>query len=283
MARFDWFAWHRNYRTDEWIHSLSEAERWAWVAFLSYANETDFVVAKCNPDLLAPLLTVTPVTLRNMLTSAIKHGKILEDSGDWFVKNGDKYRVGVDKTASARMAKMREKQKLEQQTVTLVTRNTRNTPNSDVTCQDKDTNKDKDKTEIADSQSVGSPEPEPPPPPQFVEIVESWNTMASELGYQKIKPTLTDGRIKKLRTRIREPEFQFTEIMQAFRDNRPAITNAKGEWKPNFDFVIRDQTTYTRILEGEFKNNGKHSNGHKPVDTEWQEQQRERENRKIEL
>lgn len=112
MARFDWFAWHRNYRIDEWIHSLTEAERWAWVCFLSYSNETDFEVDICNVTLLAPLLAVTPITLQSMLLNAIKNGKILESNGKWVVKNGHKYRVGVDKTNASRQAKYRETQKL---------------------------------------------------------------------------------------------------------------------------------------------------------------------------
>lgn len=323
MARFDWFAWHRNYRTDEWIHSLSEAERWAWVAFLSYANETDFVISKCSPTLLAPLLMVSPVTLESMLESAKSNGKILDNGVTLEVKNGTKYRPQdrSDSTNADRQAKHKAQkggyyvedisreqvwrdasgicfhcsekisfENMELDHIIPVSKggkhelsnvccscikcnrvkgnkqSNKESQKNNAPCQDKDTNrdtyKDNNKIKIADSLSVGSPEPEPPPSPQFVEIVESWNRMATELGYRKIKLTLTDGRLKKLRTRIREPEFQFTEIMQAFRDNRPAITNAKGEWKPNFDWVIRDQTTYTRILEGEFASNS--NNGKNP-------------------
>lgn len=102
------------------------------------------------------------------------------------------------------------------------------------------------------------PEPKSADTAWMDEIVTSWNQMATELGYTKIRTKLTPDRTKKLKARIREPEFVWSEIMQAFRTYRPEIKNTTV-WKPDFDYVIRSQETYTKILEGKFANttNGK--------------------------
>jgi hypothetical protein len=91
-------------------------------------------------------------------------------------------------------------------------------------------------------------------PGNFAQILADWNQMAAELGYAKIDK-LTPGRKEKLKTRSREPAFDFQQILKAFKTFKPEI-QAHGErkaWKPDFDYVIRSEDTYTKILEGRFR------------------------------
>lgn len=124
---------------------------------------------------------------------------------------------------------------------------------------------------LSQSQSLSQPSPtDSPDLPEpksadatwMSEIVTQWNKMASELGYSKIDK-LTAQRKKKLLLRKKDETFDFPKIIQAFKDNRPEINNGRL-WKPNFDYVIRDDTAYTKILEGEFKSNG-NANGAVPT------------------
>ena len=132
MNDLPWFPWSNNYREDEWFLSLTDAEKWAWVALLSRANETAWKLPLRVTDVTSVtfgkvqvIATNTHCDLENLLAvlrSGLKCGGITEtEDGDLYIKSGEKYRKHKqDSTAAERMRKHRDKQK---DSVTDVTRN----------------------------------------------------------------------------------------------------------------------------------------------------------------
>lgn len=89
----------------------------------------------------------------------------------------------------------------------------------------------------------------------LVNFVDRWNLMASELGYKTVRTKLTAERKTKLAARTKEPEFDFDAIIKAFYEHKPEIppsNKSPSGWKPDFDYVIRSEQTYIKILEGGF-------------------------------
>jgi hypothetical protein len=84
-------------------------------------------------------------------------------------------------------------------------------------------------------------------------IVEKWNRAAQEMGLPQVR-SITPQRKKKIAARMREPEFHMGRIIEKImRSNFLRGENDRG-WTVNFDFVIRSEDSYTRILEGMYGN-----------------------------
>lgn len=87
--------------------------------------------------------------------------------------------------------------------------------------------------------------------PQFIEpYATAWNIVASEHKFSKLQG-LTYKRKNKLKTRLKEPGFDFMRIMWSIPKN-PKYKGPIGEndWKVNFDYVIENDTNYFQIIEG---------------------------------
>jgi len=87
--------------------------------------------------------------------------------------------------------------------------------------------------------------------PDFVEPYRDyWNIAVEKTSIPQVK-SISDSRLKKLRTRLQEPEFDFIEIMRKVH----ASTRLKAEssWF-SFDWVFENQTNYIKILEGNYDN-----------------------------
>ena len=89
-------------------------------------------------------------------------------------------------------------------------------------------------------------------------VVDCWNELASEHGLPKVR-RLTDKRRKKIASRYREWQRDAEDGKAGTTWNKivAAIlaqpfylgTNDRG-WRVTFDYVTRDETTWTTILEG---------------------------------
>lgn len=86
----------------------------------------------------------------------------------------------------------------------------------------------------------------------YDEYLEKWNELASELELPAIK-TMSDNRKAKLKTRLKEPEFNFDEILSEIRKQKFLHGKNPRGWVVDFDFVIRSEETYLKILENKYK------------------------------
>lgn len=89
--------------------------------------------------------------------------------------------------------------------------------------------------------------------PNFIEpYATAWNMMAFENNFSEINMNgLSDKRINQLKTRLKESAFDFMRIMWSIPRN-PKYKEAIGDknWKVDFDYVIKNDTNYLKIIEG---------------------------------
>ena len=89
--------------------------------------------------------------------------------------------------------------------------------------------------------------------PQFIEpYATAWNMMASENGFSTLRSDgFSDKRKNQLKTRLKESAFDFMRIMWSIPRN-PNYKDSIGEsnWTINFDFIIKNDTNYLKIIEG---------------------------------
>ncbi len=226
--RYEWFAWQIVYREDDWFLSLTTGQRWAWVAFLSYANESDFQVKKMTPELLSRRTETDPLEISDMISSAIRNGKITENETHWIIANGKKYRP--DLTNAERQERHREQQKVTES----------NTPSQSV-------------TQVTDRQDKTiTRQDSNPPTPLLDSFLENWNKLAKEFPAIGKINTLTDSRKEKFKRRLTEPGFKPEEIFQAIRDC-PFAQGKKQtdgrQWAVTFDWVIKGPENYIKLFE----------------------------------
>ncbi|QES88835.1 hypothetical protein [Rhizosphaericola mali] len=84
-----------------------------------------------------------------------------------------------------------------------------------------------------------------------------WNMFASETGRPMAKK-LTDTRRKKLRTRIRDKDFDMGEI---FRKAKSSELLSTSKWF-TLDWIIDNEKNYLKVLEGNYDNEKFNKNGH---------------------
>lgn len=90
-----------------------------------------------------------------------------------------------------------------------------------------------------------------PPTPQggrpHSDYVNAWNFIARKFGWSEVQK-MTGQRTRWLKARIADPDFDWKKILQV-------ATESKGlhaqQWF-GFDFLIRNDTHYVRVLEGKY-------------------------------
>jgi hypothetical protein len=89
--------------------------------------------------------------------------------------------------------------------------------------------------------------------PTFYEPYKDlWNLSASGNGLSVVKK-LSDGRLKKFKTRLKDPDFDFIAIMMGIKKSAMLRgDNARG-WKVDWDFVFENDTNYLKIIEGKYQ------------------------------
>lgn len=64
---------------------------------------------------------------------------------------------------------------------------------------------------------------------------------------------MSDGRLKKFKSRIKDPDFDFIEVMKAIKKSSMLRgDNARG-WKVDWDFIFENDTNYLKIIEGKYQ------------------------------
>jgi hypothetical protein len=86
--------------------------------------------------------------------------------------------------------------------------------------------------------------------PLFIEpYFDLWNLFAQETKLPEMKE-LNDTRRKKFNVRIREKSFNFLEILRKAKSSEMLLTS---NWF-GFDWVIKNETGYLKVLEGNYDN-----------------------------
>jgi len=94
------------------------------------------------------------------------------------------------------------------------------------------------------------------------EVLAWWNNLANELGLSKIK-SLSDGRWKKFK--VRRAEGLWDKRSDIFESIKASSFIREGSWF-GFDWVIKNQENWLKIVEGNFKggkDNGSFKRGKK--------------------
>jgi len=87
--------------------------------------------------------------------------------------------------------------------------------------------------------------------PEFLEpYADYWNIAVQGCNIPQVK-SLSESRIKKLKTRIQEDAFDFCEIIKKIRGSTKLKT--ESNWF-SFDWVFDNQTNYVKIIEGNYDN-----------------------------
>ncbi len=89
------------------------------------------------------------------------------------------------------------------------------------------------------------------------EVVKKWNDFAELNGLAKLVK-LTDKRTKKLQKRLTDENFNIDHILTRISESDFLLGKTK-DWKVDFDFIIENETNFTKILEGKYS--GKTNNG----------------------
>jgi hypothetical protein len=93
--------------------------------------------------------------------------------------------------------------------------------------------------------------------PAFVEpYAYLWNLAAKEKHWPLVQ-AITDERRKKIKTRAAEKEFDIVAILLKARDS-PKLHGTN--WF-SFDWIIKNQSNYTKVLEGNYLTAKTHANG----------------------
>lgn len=87
--------------------------------------------------------------------------------------------------------------------------------------------------------------------PLFLEPYRDyWNIAVERSSLPKVK-TLSNTRAKKLKTRIREPDFDFVKIISKVHGSQKL--KSEGSWF-SFDWILENEANYVKVLEGNYDN-----------------------------
>lgn len=85
--------------------------------------------------------------------------------------------------------------------------------------------------------------------PTIIEpYVDLWNLFSDKFGCAMVKKP-TDSRKKKLRVRLNDKNFSFTNILREAKTQELAL---EGSWF-TFDWLIANDTNYVKVLEGKYR------------------------------
>ena len=93
--------------------------------------------------------------------------------------------------------------------------------------------------------------------PEFIDpYQEYWNLFAENYQLSGIQ-VLNDSRIRKFKTRIREPAFDFLKLLDKIKYSKQlrGQSDSSTGWKVTFDWVFENQSNYVKILEGNYDSN----------------------------
>lgn len=89
--------------------------------------------------------------------------------------------------------------------------------------------------------------------PRFIEpYADLWNISTRSYGVASIT-SISESRLKKFKTRIREPDFDFLKILQEIR-NSQYLQGKVTDWKVDWDWIFENDTNYLKVIEGKYRN-----------------------------
>lgn len=87
--------------------------------------------------------------------------------------------------------------------------------------------------------------------PKFPEpYADLWNLSLQRYGISQVE-SISDGRLKKFNTRIKEPPFDFIAILTAINKSE-YLKGKTTDWKVDWDWVFENDTNYLKIIEGKY-------------------------------
>lgn len=90
--------------------------------------------------------------------------------------------------------------------------------------------------------------------PKFIEpYCDLWNVSVKPYRVSQVE-TISDSRIKKFKTRIREPSFDFVKILSEIKIS-DYLQGKSNDWRVDWDWVFENDTNYLKIIEGKYRNN----------------------------
>lgn len=90
--------------------------------------------------------------------------------------------------------------------------------------------------------------------PDFFEpYLDLWNIFAIRSKLIKQNQHITDERVRKFNTRIKEPDFDFLKILECIQRSEFAKGNNSTNWKVTIEFILHSQENYIKILEGKYE------------------------------
>jgi hypothetical protein len=93
--------------------------------------------------------------------------------------------------------------------------------------------------------------------PKFIEpYVDFWNLFAVSKQLSKVD-IVTDKRTQKWKIRIQEPSFDFRKIIIMSAKSDFLMGNNDRNFKVSFDWIIKNNDNYVKILEGAYNNTPK--------------------------
>jgi hypothetical protein len=90
--------------------------------------------------------------------------------------------------------------------------------------------------------------------PKFIEpYCDLWNVSVKPYRVSQVE-TISDSRLKKFKTRIREPAFDFLKIIAEMKIS-DYLQGKTNDWRVDWDWVFENDTNYLKIIEGKYRNN----------------------------
>lgn len=115
------------------------------------------------------------------------------------------------------------------------------------------------KNEFKENTEKSKKEKEKSPPPSkdiFNEIQNDWNELADRTAISKVN-AITKSRKNKIKKRLQESEFNFEKILKEISETPFLQGNNNRGWKVSFDWIIKNDDNYIKIIEGNYKNKSK--------------------------
>ena len=113
-------------------------------------------------------------------------------------------------------------------------------------------------------------------------IFEEWNRMAKECGVHAARG-LTEKRRAKLRARWKDERFRsgYRAALERVRRSRFCCGKNDRGWKANFDWFVRDDTTWLKLVEGRYDfANEREGKGDALAKANWRELKEARDRRR---
>jgi uncharacterized protein YdaU (DUF1376 family) len=85
----------------------------------------------------------------------------------------------------------------------------------------------------------------------YEEILNLWNHFAEQYGCAKVLK-LSESRRKKLKVRLKDPDFNFENILRMAEKQPFLYGENKNAWKTTFDWIIENDKNYIKIMENNY-------------------------------